>query len=735
MSFGGSLIKHLRRKIKLIISNKTRPWDTYLSPWRIFIFFSTWLVIGLILFNLSAGRVSLVVDFNSKIADTSQVFFSETGGYSEKNSFQNNVTPGRNILNIPLRRSYSSLRWDPLTVGETIEINNIYTSVFGVRLGTNNISLNPLFDIEKITPIEGEIFVEMKTGAIDPQLNIGIDFNKLYQKHAFFCVILGLAMTFIMLGLLLLKNKLIRSLSLIDCMLNNLFLKIQKDVSNFREVGILVVIGSILYVYFLSTFSFSIDDEVASVRQDPSVWVSQGRWFVYLVEKFIFPQPSIPFAPYIFLIASLSVSYALILRAHGYTASWKTYALYPIFCASPTWWFISEFYSNIPALGFGVFFISSSVYLIFREAGSITNKGSSIRINILIICMIACAIAAYQSLLLLFICVVFGVLFTRCLQSTDTDRAPYRYVVHMLSKVLLLTLLALIFYFSLNVIAQKVIASDSGYIDGFINYDAILSNPLGVFFLVLDEMISIYSGSYSRYGASLYISGIIVVLATFNVLSISLAKTIIRLFLWTGVLVAPFAFHFIAGGTPLPMRTMMAVAYVSWLSGAILLSNKRPTFFLIGAVVVGLYQIQIFSVTSQYMASMTITQSHDRMLAADIYRRIGELSSDFDRNAPLKIDIYGEKTLSTVYANGWQSAMQGSFFSWDGGNIHRMVIYMKVMGYENISVLDTHKRIAMTPIFNEMPVWPAAGSVQKIDGSYLVRLSKEPDPTHAKFVQ
>lgn len=719
----------------MIISNKKRPLDIYLSPWRVFIFFSTWLVMSLILFNFSAGRVSLVVDFNSKTADTSQVFFSETGVYSENNSSRNNVTPGRNILSIPLRSSYSSVRWDPLTVGKTIEINNIYISVFGMRLDTNNISLNPLFDIEKITSIKGKIFVEMKIGAIDPQLDIGIDFNKLHRKHIFFCAIFGLAITFILLGLLLLKNKLMRLLSLIDCSLDHLFAKVHKDGFNFRELGILVVIGSILYVYFLSTFSFSIDDEVGAVRQDPSVWVSQGRWFVYLVEKFFFPQPSIPFAPYIFLVVSLSISYALILRAHRYTTSWKTYALYPIFCASPTWWFISEFYSNIPALGFGVFFISSSVYLIFRKAGSIPNKGSSILINILIIFMLACAIAAYQSLLLLFMCVVFGVLFIRCLQSADTDRALFKYVAYMLSKVLLLTLLALLFYFSLNVLAQKVIASDSGYIGGFINYSAILSNPLGVFFLVLDEMISIYSGSYYRYGASIYLSGIIIVLATFNVLSISLAKTIIRLFLWAGILVAPFAFHFIAGGTPLPMRTMMAVAYVSWLSGAILLSNKRPTFFLVGAVVVGLYQIQIFSVTSQYMASMTITQSHDRMLAADIYRRIGELSSDFDRNAPLKIDIYGEKTLSTIYANGWQSAMQGSFFSWDGGNIYRMVTYMKVMGYENISVLDTHGRIAMTPFFNEMPVWPAAGSVRKVDGCYLVRLSKDPDPTHAKFAQ
>lgn len=688
-----------------------------------------------ILFYLPASGTSLVIDMNSKIAGSSQVFFGKKGLYSATNSTWYHIAPGRNKLSFPLSGLYSSLRWDPLTAGGTIEVNEIYVSILGVRLEVGNILLNPLYDIEKIKSSEGNVIVVMKNGSTDPQLDIELNFKELHRKLAFISGLLGFVIAIFMAGLLFFKEKIKRALNLVDCSLDYLFQKVRNDGFNFREIGVLVVIGSILYVYFLSTFSFSIDDEMASTRQNPSDWVSQGRWFVYLVERFIFPQPSIPFAPYIFLVFSLSVSYALLLRAHGYAPSWKTYASYPIFCAFPTWWFISEFYSNVPALGFGIFFISLSSYLAFRKADDVLSIGGSIFINAIIVFTLACAIAAYQSLLLLFMCIVFGVLLIRCLRSDDTGRELIKYIAMTLSKILLLTLLALILYFSINLVAQKIIASDSGYIDGFINFSAILKDPLGVVFLVINEMTSIYSGSSLRYGASIYISGLAILLATLKILSIDFEKTIIRLFLWSGILVAPFVFHFISGGMPLPMRTMLAVAYVSWLSSAILLSDKRTSFLLAGVIIVGLYQIQIFSVTSQYMASATITQSHDRILAADIYRRIGELSDDFDRNTFLKIDVYGKKTLNTVYANGWSSATKGSFFSWDDGNILRMVTYMKVMGYENIYIPNNDERIAMTPFFNEMPVWPAAGSVRKVGDCYLVRLSKEPDPTHANFTQ
>ena len=57
-----------------------------------------------------------------------------------------------------------------------------------------------------------------------------------------------------------------------------------------------------------------------------------------------------------------------------------------------------------------------------------------------------------------------------------------------------------------------------------------------------------------------------------------------------------------------------------------------------------------------------------------------------------------------------------------------MVDYLKLMGYVNANPLPQEDRYALTPYFEEMPVWPAPGSVRQVDGIYLVRLSADPDP-------
>lgn len=529
------------------------------------------------------------------------------------------------------------------------------------------------------------------------------------------------------------KNKIFSVIRSLDNGLDASIARVHRDGLNLREIGFLSLLGAILYSYFLTNFSFSIDDEFAALRHDPAVWVGQDRWLVYLVEKWILPQPAVPFAPYMILIVLLAVSYALLLRAHGVQTSWKTYFAYPVFGAFPMWWLITAFHANTAALAIGVFFISLSAYMLFGESRGLASPlRGALRKHSMIIIMLACAIAAYQSLLLLFICFAFGSLLTRNLHNQGANQNPCTTILKLLLNVSLLILLALVLYVAMNAVAQHLIAADSGYIAHFIN-PGIFESLFKVLRLVWKEQIALYSGHANRYGANLGINGVVIGLATLVVLRAGRRQIAVNVVLWLGVLIAPFALHFVSGGEPLPLRTLIALAYVSWLSCMLLLSARHTSLMAASVIIIALLQIKIFGLTSQYMATAAIVQSHDRLLAADIYRRIGELSGSFDRNAPLKMDIYGSKSINTIYAKANTGSLQGSFFSWDNGNILRMVSFMKVMGYENISIPNNNERIALTPIFKQMPVWPAAGSVKKCGDIYLIRLSREPDPTHAKF--
>jgi hypothetical protein len=529
------------------------------------------------------------------------------------------------------------------------------------------------------------------------------------------------------------KNKIFSVIRSLDNGLDASIARVHRDGLNLREIGFLSLLGAILYSYFLTNFSFSIDDEFAALRHDPAVWVGQDRWLVYLVEKWILPQPAVPFAPYMILIVLLAVSYALLLRAHGVQTSWKTYFAYPVFGAFPMWWLITAFHANTAALAIGVFFISLSAYMLFGESRGLASPlRGALRKHSMIIIMLACAIAAYQSLLLLFICFAFGSLLTRNLHNQGANQNPCTTILKLLLNVSLLVLLALVLYVAMNAVAQHLIAADSGYIAHFVN-PGIFESLFKVLRLVWKEQIALYSGHANRYGANLGINGVVIGLATLVVLRAGRRQIAVNVVLWLGVLIAPFALHFVSGGEPLPLRTLIVLAYVSWLSCMLLLSARHTSLMAASAIIIALLQIKIFGLTSQYMATAAIVQSHDSLLAADIYRRIGELSGSFDRNAPLKMDIYGSKSINTIYAKANTGSLQGSFFSWDNGNILRMVSFMKVMGYENISIPNNNERIALTPIFKQMPVWPAAGSVKKCGDIYLIRLSREPDPTHAKF--
>lgn len=546
------------------------------------------------------------------------------------------------------------------------------------------------------------------------------------------CGMAGLLIAFIILVLFMRRNTLCVAMEKADRALAAFAAQARIDGFRFRELGVLIFIGAVFYGYFLFTFSLSIDNENAALRQDPGVWVSQGRWFTYLVEKFLLQQPSVPFAPYIILITAFAASYIALLRTHGYHASWKTYLAYPVFCAFPTWWTIATFYANTPALAIGLVLISLSAYLYFGAGfnGTLAIHQSPARTGLTII-LLACAIAAYQSLILMFICYACGILLTRCLRRDALCRPAVKTLAITLGKLTLLVVLAILFYEIINKLAQRFIANDSGYIaKAFFNYDKTLSHPFRVLDAIFREQLSVYGGSAQRYGARFLISGIVVCLATLVIFRTTLFKAPVISMLWLGVLFSPFVLHLVTGGEPLPMRTLIPIAYVSWLASFILLSAKRTVAIFASIILVGLLQVKMMGVTSQYIAACAIVQSHDRLLAADIYNRIGESSADFDPSAPLKMDFYGRKKFSTIYANAWQGTMNGSFFSWDLDNIGRITHFMTVMGYPNIVVPDDAQRKALSPVFDDMPVWPAAGSVKKVGDIYLIKLSKEPDPTH-----
>ncbi|RVB27062.1 hypothetical protein EN918_25495, partial [Mesorhizobium sp. M7A.F.Ca.CA.004.05.1.1] len=126
--------------------------------------------------------------------------------------------------------------------------------------------------------------------------------------------------------------------------------------STIRPAINLFAIFAAMYFSELASFPLSVDEEVTAFRTDASVWIIQGRWGAYLIERFLIPHPVMPFlAPAVFG-AGCVAAYLLVMDViNKQELSIAEYACFAIFCAFPTWFFIVEFYSNIAAIGVGLF--------------------------------------------------------------------------------------------------------------------------------------------------------------------------------------------------------------------------------------------------------------------------------------------------------------------------------------------------------------------------------------------
>lgn len=499
------------------------------------------------------------------------------------------------------------------------------------------------------------------------------------------------------------------------------------------ELAILVAIGVVLNLYFLTTLSLSPDDEFAALRGDPRVWLGQGRWTVYLFERFLFPQPAIPFAPFVVLIACQAIAYALITRAHDYPTSWKTYACYPLFCAYPTWWFVSEFYANTPAISLGLALTAASGYLTCRDGrGGRLGHSVSFARGAAIAALLAIALGAYQSLILLYFCIVAGVATTYAMRSDLPGLVLSGQVARKLLQAIVLSAAGLALYEAVNRLAQGHTGTFNPQFAAIVSAGELLRSPGTVITRTWNEAQQIYAGNASLFGADIPSAVVLLALATLAIALVGRVRAVVSLCLWAVVLATPFALHLVMQAVP--MRALLALPYVTWLMGTVVVTARMRAVAALGAAAVAIFSFQVLTLLSQFIAAATITQAHDRMLAADIYRRIGELSPEFDRNVPIAVDVWGYDNFHTVYAAPWSSATQGSFFYWDHGSLWRMLGYMKLMGYPNLRPLVEDDQRAMTPFFADMPVWPAAGCVRKVGSRYLVRLSREPDPIHQSAI-
>lgn len=504
-------------------------------------------------------------------------------------------------------------------------------------------------------------------------------------------------------------------------------------------LAILLGFSVILHLYSMTNFMLSIDDELAAFRVDPGIWLRQERWTAYLLERFVFPNPTIPYTLNLLFALFIAFAYFLLITAHRFPNDWRIFFAFPIFSAFPTWYFITDFYANLAATSLGIVLVALAG-LVFARSYTLWLNSHKVPwgwLSLQII-LVTVALGGYQSFLLLYIAIGIGIILWDTLKQEQNTRELPNILLGLI-QIGAISIFSFAICKLINSLLLSILEIRIGpYIQSFWRIQTLLQDPL---YSLIQGMISqmqiLYRGQETGYGISLSIAGLIVILSALCVFLQTQSKgwkKILVGLLWLGLLVTPFLINLISA-MQMPTRALIALPYVFWLLGMLMLQHKQSFATTLSAFILGGFVIQLLTAQGTYMAISYQTQQQDEMMAHDLFRRISEAGEDISLSQPVTIDVYGAINARSTYPKPENSTIGGSFFSWDGGNLNRMVLFMNLMGYTNIVAATPEQRSALTPYFESMPAWPAPGCVQKINGIYLIKLGEYPDPVHAQYHQ
>jgi hypothetical protein len=670
------------------------------------------------------GFMNLCLDVTSSTSGKTQLFYpSISGQLSEANSFRRDLRQGFNALSFELSPGIPWVRWDPIDGPGTFQFHSIALIAGPIKLAIPFTQVSRGAQIARIVSSGQTLVVETELNATDPSVSIDLPFLKslVLQEGFLLILVLGVGLLYIRLRWLHLQTK---------TALSTLSSQLAPQVRSFL---VLFIVCVFLYLPELTSFSISIDDEYAAFREAHEVWISQGRWLAFLIARFVMPQSTVPFLPTALFCLSAAFSYVCLVLGHGYQMRLIFFLLFPLFSAWPIWIYVGEFYANLPAVSVGLALTSVAVLLYnSRELSAFLSIStlSTRTIVIMSALLVGTAMASYQSFLFAFISMALGIVIVRMLSGRIT-RAQ---ILFQLSSLICIIIISLAWYFGSTWSLLRMYDLQISYIDGFVRPEIILQEPGKVILSTVNELWQIYSGSQSVYGVSLGAAGFLFLIGIMAILTTSkltLTERGLGLVLGAGAAASPFTLTLLVGGAAsIPLRSLVGVPYIVWLFSALAVTASRTPLRVIGIATLSFAIFQVVYGSTLFQASNQLTREHDRALAAEVYRRVVALHSNFDRQQIYKIDFYGAKTFTSPYPKVFTSTIGSSFFEWDGGNPYRIVAFMRLLGYDNLQAVTPDQRRNLLAQFEQMPIWPAAGSTIIVDGVTLVKLNGRPGLTH-----
>jgi hypothetical protein len=131
--------------------------------------------------------------------------------------------------------------------------------------------------------------------------------------------------------------------------------------------------------------------------------------------------------------------------------------------------------------------------------------------------------------------------------------------------------------------------------------------------------------------------------------------------------------------------------------------------------------LQFITSTNHLFASSHLALQEDRLLAAQLIDEIAEAKEDAHAENVQYLEVVGYVSRPSTELIPKLETFGSSFFEWNGGNVGRIVLFMKTIGYSDLSFLPLERKQEMIKTAELMPRWPEKGSVKVQGDTVLVK--------------
>jgi hypothetical protein len=512
--------------------------------------------------------------------------------------------------------------------------------------------------------------------------------------------------------------------SFIGEFLQNTELNVKKFFKDYWVVILFFAIAIICaYGFELFNFNITIDEENSGYRNGPTLWyIMSDRWGMYLIQRIFLPNSILPFVPLFLSLIFRATGIFLILLTWDSFSKRKMILIGSTMLIFPTLAYIDSFSVNNYGIGFGYLLVGVGI-IIFTRTSSLWRFIAFVPLSI--------ALGIYQGFIPVIVA-VFGIFFV--LQSVKKKHLRWK----LLFEILVALIISYILYFVINKIFLLVYkVPSSGYIESYFDLNYLTNNFSIVISLLVKQMNTIYMGNSAVFGTRTFATPVIIVLALiggwYKIIThkSSIATKILLSFSLPVILVIPFVSGLFTRGHVL-LRSLLALPIsIGGILALAMVENKKLIQLILSfALLVGSYQFVVSN--NSLFASSHLALQADRLLASRIVTKIDEATAN-QENPIYFVEIVGYTAPEFSDVIHKSEVIGSSFFEWDEGNSERIVGFFETVGSSGYYPLPPEKRGWLVLKAEDMPIWPANGSVQIFNDTVVVKFGSYSDSQKGKI--